>query len=374
MKIPGGERPLKIAIDARMIRYTGIGRYIQNLVERLAATDRKNSYGILVNGADAGEAPRGDNIRVLTARVDIPVYSLREQALLPIEMNAGRPDLLHYPSFNMPLLNGRPYVVTIHDLIYLDRDSCPSMSAHMYARFMFKRAVKTARRIITVSEYTKSGIVRRLGVAPDKITVIHNGVSASYRPPSARTRERVLSRYGIKDEFIFYAGNHQPRKNLMRLVDAFAGMKDTNLRLVLAGKVDPRRAELYNAVRNKGLNDRVLFIGEVPEDDLPALYSGAVAFAFPSLAEGFGFPPLEAMACGAPVVSSNVTSLPEVVGDAGVMVDPLDTGSIKEGLEKVIGSPTLRSELREKGLERVKKFTWEAAAEKTLRVYEEALN
>ncbi|MBI5467697.1 MAG: glycosyltransferase family 4 protein [Deltaproteobacteria bacterium] len=366
---------MRITIDARMISYTGIGRYIQNLVENLAKIDGKNRYSITVNGGDEAEIPAVENLKVFKTRVIIPVYSIKEQVLLPMEMNRSGPDLLHYPSFNMPLVNSKPVIATIHDLIYyLNRDACPNLAAYLYARFMFKKAVKIARKIITVSEFTKSELLEHLGVGPEKVTVIHNGVSSLYRPIAIERQAAVLSKYGIRGGYIFYAGNHQPRKNLMRLVQAFSALKNKDHQLVLTGKIDPRRADLYNAVNEKGLEGRVLFIGAVPENDLPALYSGATVFAFPSLSEGFGLPPLESMACGTPVVSSNATSLPEVVGDAGVLVDPADIASIKDGIEKVLASPALRSELKEKGLMRVKKFSWQTAAEKTLKVYEEALN
>jgi glycosyltransferase involved in cell wall biosynthesis len=365
---------LRITIDARMISYTGIGRYIQNLIENLGKTDGKNIFGAIVNAGDEGGIREGERLRVFKTRTRIPVYSIREQVLLPAEIKRSGPDLVHYPSFNMPLADDRPVVATIHDLIYyLSRGSCPGTLAYLYARFMFKKAAKKARKIITGSEFTKEEIVRHLGVRADKVVVIHDGVSPLYRPVDAGELGETLSRYGIKGDYIFYAGNHQPRKNLKRLVQAFSALKNRDYQLVLTGKLDPRRADLYNAMNETGLAGRVSFIGVVPEKDLPALYSGAALFAFPSLSEGFGLPPLEAMACGTPVVSSNATSLPEVVGDAGVLVDPADVVSIRDGMEKVLSSPALRSELRRKGLARAREFSWRTTAEKTLKVYEEVL-
>lgn len=366
---------MRITIDARMIRYTGIGRYIQNLIENLCKIDGKDAFGAVVNPGDEGEIKKAGNLEIFRTRSRIPVYSIREQALLPSEIKRSGPDLVHYPSFNMPLVNNRPVVATIHDLIYyLNRGSCPNALAYLYARFMFKKVVKKAQKIITVSEFTKEEVVRHLGVEADRVVVIHNGVSPLYRPVDTGERSEALSRYGIKGGYIFYVGNHQPRKNLVRLVQAFSALKNRDHQLVLTGRIDPRRADLYNAVNEKALEGRVLFIGPVPEEDLPALYSGASVFAFPSQSEGFGLPPLEAMACGAPVVSSNATSLPEVVGDAGLLVDPLDVSSIAGGIDTVLASLALQSELREKGLQRAKKFSWEAAAKKTLKVYEEVVN
>ncbi|MBI5586901.1 MAG: glycosyltransferase family 4 protein [Deltaproteobacteria bacterium] len=366
---------MRITIDARMIRYTGIGRYIQNLIENLCKIDGKHTFGAVVNSGDEGEIKEAGNLEIFKTRSRIPVYSIREQVLLPSEIKRSGPDLAHYPSFNMPLLNGTPAVATIHDLIYyLNRGSCPNALAYLYARFIFKKVVKKAQKIITVSEFTKGEVVRHLGVKADKVVVIHNGVSHLYRPVDKEKRGEVLSKYGIKGGYIFYVGNHQPRKNLVRLVQAFSALKNRDHQLVLTGRIDPRRADLYGAVNEKVLEGRVLCIGPVPEEDLPALYSGASVFAFPSLSEGFGLPPLEAMACGAPVVSSNATSLPEVVGEAGLLVDPLDVSSIARGIDMALASPALQSELKEKGLQRAKKFSWEAAAKKTLKVYEEVVN
>lgn len=357
-----------------MIRYTGIGRYVQNLVENLAKIDGKNRYGVVLNKGDEREITESENLKIFRTRANIPVYSIREQTLLPFEIKRSGPDLVHYPSFNMPLAGGKPVVATIHDLIYyLNFDACPNRLAYLYARFMFKRVVNIAQKIITGSEFTKKEIVRHLGVEAKKVVVIYHGVSPLYRPVEAGMRKTVISRYGIKGGYVFYAGSHQPRKNLVRLVKAFSTIKDREHQLVLAGKIDPRREELYNAAKEKGLDGRVLFIGSVPEEDLPSLYSGATAFVFPSLNEGFGLPPLEAMACGAPVISSDATSLPEVVGDAAVLVDPADAVAIADGIDRLLASSMLQSELREKGLERAKQFSWEAAAKKTLRVYEEVL-
>lgn len=367
---------MRIAIDARMITYTGIGRYIQNLIENLAKIDQGNEYTAIVNDTWKGIAKRG-GLKFQRPFVNIPIYSVMEQLLLPVEIRRSGPDLVHYPSFNMPLINNKPVVATIHDLVYyLDPDACPNKFAHYYARFMFNRAVRISMKIITDSEYVKNDIVKHLGVRPDKIEVIHLGVDELYKP---QTDDDLLNdvkkRYNIRDEYIFYAGNHHPRKNLLRLVQAYSRIKNKDkYRLVLTGKIDPRRAELYQTVRDLGMDKRVHFIGSVPEQDLPALYSMATLFVFPSLNEGFGLPPLEAMACGTPVITSNVTSLPEVVGDAAIMADPMDVESLADNIDKVLGSLDLRSELREKGLKRASLFKWEEAARRTLKVYEEVLN
>lgn len=371
-----GRGLLRIAIDARMIGFSGIGRYIQNLLANLPKIDNKNAYSAVINAPERGLYEIGD-IEFHSPRFNIPVYSLREQILLPSGIKALKPDLIHYPSFNIPVYNSGPVVVTIHDLdYYVYPEACPNRLAHMYARFMFKKSVNAASMIITVSEHSKKEIVRHLGVDPAKVRVIYHGVDEVYRPVKDPARLKEVSvRYGIKGDYVFYAGIHHPRKNLIRLVEAFSRLKGKkDLLLVIAGKIDPRRKELYSLPERLKVKEKVIFTGLVPEEDLPSLYSMASVFVFPSLYEGFGLPPLEAMACGTPVISSNTTSLPEVVGDAGIMVDPEDVNSLSYSIEKVLSDPDLRSELKTKGLERVKQFNWRLTAEKTLAVYNEVMS
>jgi glycosyltransferase involved in cell wall biosynthesis len=321
---------LNIAIDARMISRSGIGRYTENLVKNLARIDRLNTYSVLVNHKENSLEER-DNLKFYALRREIPIYGLSEQLLLPFEVRGRKPDLVHYPSFNMPLLNPAPVVVTIHDLIYyLFPDACPGRAAHLYARFMFRAVPRLARRIIT-------------------------------------------EKYGITGEYVFYAGTHQPRKNLVRLVKAFSRLKSRDHLLVITGKKEARRREVYDMVERLGLSDRVVFTGMVPEEELPVLYSMADLFVFPSLYEGFGLPPLEAMACGTPVVTTSCTSLPEVVGDAALIADPLDVDSIAACMDRVLSSSSFAAELSEKGFSRVKRFSWLKTAEKTLDVYNEVL-
>ena len=366
---------MRITIDARMLENSGIGRYIKNLLQRLLEIDTSNTFTAIVNSN--GLLPAGGerlNVRVLSSPVQI--YSLREQILLPFKTNSPRPDLIHYPSFNMPLLNASPVVVTIHDLVYyLFEDACPGRLAHIYARAMFRIVSRLATRIIAISNHTKEDIVKHLGVSPEKIDVTPMGVDEIYRPVTdTRLIEQVRDRYNIKDPFVLYVGTHHPRKNLVRLVRAFSSMAGgRDLKLVITGRVEKRRSELYRTVEDLGLGDRVVFTGFVPEEDLPALYSAAELFVFPSLYEGFGMPPLEAMACGTPVVASNATSLPEVVGDAAVTVDPLNVEALSGAMEKVLKSRNLREELIEKGFKRARLFKWEDTARKTLDVYRKAL-
>lgn len=354
-----------------MITYTGIGRYIQNLLLNLPAVDPSTSYEAVL-GERRIHLDDRPNFKSRKARWNIPIYSLREQVLLSSEMMSSSPDVLHYPSFNMPVFNSRPVVVTIHDLIYyLYPAACPNRLAYIYARFMFRKVVGAATRIITVSEYSKNDIVKHLGVAPEKITVVYNGVSDVYKPiTDSSVIDAVLRKHGITGEYIFYVGSHHPRKNLKRLIHAYAELRNRDRSLlVLTGEIEERRKDLYRTVDELGLNGRVLFIGRVGEQDLPALYSMAKVFVLPSFYEGFGLPLVEAFACGAPVVTSNVTSLPEVAGDAALIIDPVDTNALTKAIDSILESKDLCDDLREKGFKRAAMFNWADAAAKTHGVY-----
>lgn len=369
---------MKVAIDGRMISYTGIGRYIKCLIEGLADIDTVNTYAVLLNGPDRAQLKNKGNIEISSPKRHIPVYSAGEHTHLPFEIRGLGADIAHYPSFNMPLISPAPAVVTIHDLIYyIYRSACPGILAHMYARLIFNITARAANRVITVSGHSKRDIVNMLGIRPDKVTVIHNGVSGSFRPcKDAGARDRVMKKYGIDAGYILYVGNHAGHKNIGALIRAFS-MLSSRLwpyKLVIAGKVDKRRQRLYGMLEELGVRDRAAFIGAVDEADLPCLYSWASLFVFPSLYEGFGLPPLEAMACGCPVVASDAASIPEVVGRAAMLVDANDPCMLAARMEEALSSNAMREEFRGRGLERAALFTWEAAAKKTLEVYREVYN
>lgn len=365
---------MKVTIDGRMIAHTGIGTYVRNLASFLPRITRKHSFRIIVNEKN-GLADESGLEYVETSSV-IPIYSIKEQLKLPLEVRRTKPDIVHYPSFNMPLLGRGRVVVTIHDLIYyIFPEACPSLKARAYAKVMFMAAARSSKEIITVSEHTKRDIVTRLGVRPEKISVIYHGIDPAYKPQKDGSKlKSTLEKYSIKGDFIFYVGNHFMNKNLERLITAFSEIKNKNVQLVLGGKPDTRRKALYEMPNRLGVSERVTFIGRVDDEDLPRLYSACTLFIFPSLYEGFGLPPLEAMSCGAPVLSSSATSLPEVVGDGAILFNPYETAEIKASIDRALESTALRDELREKGIQRAQLFDWMDTASKTLSVYEKAFN
>jgi glycosyltransferase involved in cell wall biosynthesis len=254
-----------------------------------------------------------------------------------------------------------PLVITIHDLAHIQLPCFSTYSRRFYYEYLVRPASNRARRVITVSEYSRHEILRWTGLPESSVTNVGNGVDVNFRPEGHR--------YEPGFPYILYVGNARPHKNLGRLFSAFAQIDDPRLRLVLT---TPRTRELVGQLLEKGIERRVHLVGPVSEEDLPALYRGALALVFPSLMEGFGLPPLEAMACGTPVVTSRRTAIPEVVGDAALLVDPLDAADIRQGIERVVEDCALRNAMRQAGLVRARLFNWDTVAAKVNQVIQDA--
>lgn len=254
-----------------------------------------------------------------------------------------------------------PLVITIHDLAHIQLPCFSTYSRRFYYEFLVRPASNRARRVITVSEYSRREILRWTGLPESSVTNVGNGVDFTFRPEGYR--------YDPGFPYVLYVGNARPHKNLDRLFSAFAAIDDPRLRLVLT---TPKTQELTMRLHEKGIERRIHFAGPVSDEDLPALYRGALALVFPSLMEGFGLPPLEAMACGTPVVASRSTAIPEVVGNAALLVDPLDASDIRQGIERVLEDCALRNAMRQAGLARAQLFSWDTVAAKVNRVIQEA--
>jgi glycosyltransferase involved in cell wall biosynthesis len=239
-------------------------------------------------------------------------------------------------------------------------------------------SLRHAARVIAISEHSRQEIMRRYRLPANRVAVTYLAAAEQFRPVTDRAAlARVRARYGLAECYVLALGNLQPRKNLVRLVDAYVQLRGqghcADVQLVLGGQAQWRESELYVRVRQSGFTSSICFPGYVDDADLPALYSGALAFVYPSLYEGFGLPPLEAMACGTPVICSNAASLPEVVGDAALTCDPRDTESLAAALAQMIAQAALREELRARGLRRAAQFSWRRCAEETLAVYRATL-
>ena len=344
---------IRLGFDARMIRHSGIGTYIRSVLPRILKEDGLDVtlYGDLGRLADYSAR------KVLAP---FPIYSLREQIFFPVLLRRDRPDLFHSPHYNAPLGCPGRLIVTIHDLIHLRFP--PSRTAYLYARGMIEAVSRKARVVITDSWNTLRDLTAVVGVPEKKIRVISPGVDAALFSASAPPPDPDAPPY------ILYVGNVRPAKNVMTLIEAFLRVKPRlgECRLVIAGK-----NTMEEATRPYSSREDIRFLGEVPPSSLPGLYRNARLFVFPSLYEGFGLPPLEAMASGTPVISSNAASLPEAVGDAALLFDPGNSGELAEKIAVLWNDAGLREDLVKKGRSRVEHFTWERTAEDILKVYRE---
>jgi len=364
---------VRIGIDARKLHDFGIGTYIRNLLRQLARLDTQTEFVLLARPDDVGDLSAiGQNFRAVPARA--ANYSVAEQLTIPLALKRERVTLFHAPHYVLPPLVRCRSVVTIHDCIHLMFPNyLPNRLALTYARTSINMAARRASRVLTVSESSKRDILRFVDIPPDRIDVIYNAYDERFGvEPLEEDVVRVRERYQLHDEFVLYAGNVKPHKNLERLIDAFQLVRQRgldHLKLVLIGDEISKYAALRRAVHKYQLHNSVRFLGYLPEGTLAIMYRLAGVFVFPSLYEGFGLPPLEAMASGTPVVTSNVSSLPEVAGHAAVLVDPYDPAAIADGIYNVLTDAALRQELRRKGLARAREFSWADSIRRVHEIY-----
>jgi glycosyltransferase involved in cell wall biosynthesis len=369
---------MRIAIDARKLHDYGIGTYIRNVMAGLARVDRDTEYIALCRPRDVEAiAEIGPNFRAV--QEPAPPYSVSEQIRIPFSLARERAHLLHEPHYVLPPATRCRTVVTIHDCIHLRFPQyLPSRLAHLYARGAMWTAAHKSDRILTVSEASKRDILRYFNVDPAKVEVIYNAIDERFlAPPDHERMDQVRQRYQLDHPFLLYVGNIKPHKNLERLIDAFGraraqGLDD--LRLIIIGDEISKYPALRQSVHRHRLDKYVRFLGFQPQPTLAAFYRLARAFAFPSLYEGFGLPPLEAMASGTPVVTSNVSSLPEVAGDAAILVDPYDASAIADGIVSAVTDEERRRALIARGLARARSFSWTQSVAAVHRIYLEVLD
>ncbi|HUI55398.1 MAG TPA: glycosyltransferase family 1 protein [Bryobacteraceae bacterium] len=373
--------PLHIVIDARHLRDFGIGTYIRSLVHALSSIDTVNRY-TLVSGPGDVRTLSGlpENFQTsIYARSD---ESSLDHALFPMHLRGLSPDLVHIPLNHVPVFMIRPYVVTIHDMASLFFDVDLSRIHKQLHRYRFRRGLVRASRILAVSDATRRDVENLVGVPPHRIRQVYNAPDPGFlrQPETAEELRRIMERYQINYPFLLYAGNIRRHKNVPRLVEAFAVVREqlashpvySDLRLVIIGDTLSQFPAVRQTVIRSRVEQMVRFLGFVPFDTLRCFYQAAAAFVFPSRYEGFGLPPLEAMACGTPVVTSNVSSLPEVVGDAAILVNPENVFDIARGIRDALLDEPLRAELIRRGREQASRFSWERTAREVLEVYQEA--
>lgn len=364
---------MRIGIDARLVYYhqAGIGQYILRLTQALAQIDRDDDFILFTSRKDKTHIVDQSNFK--RQKLWTPSHHRFEPWALSLELSPFALDVLHSPDFIPPAHARCPSVITVHDLAFL-----------LYPRFLTREsaryygqvdvAARRADHIIAVSDSTKRDTVRLLGVPEEKISVIYEAAHPLFTPiTSDEPLTRVRARYDLPSDFILFVSTVEPRKNLPTLLRAFRRLRDhykLETTLAIAGQRGWLVEEVDAVVAELKLGEAVRFLGGVPNEELVYLYNAAKLFVLPSFYEGFGLPPLEAMACGTPVIVSNVSSLPEVVGDAGILIAPEDVEGLTVAMWRVLTDENLRRELRAKGLERAQTFSWERAARETLSVYQ----
>jgi glycosyltransferase involved in cell wall biosynthesis len=371
---------IRIGLDytAALHQSAGIGRYTRELVQALAAASTEFDYRLFVADADKVARPAlpGPNFSWRPTRLTerwLARLWYRLRLPLRIETWTGPLDLFHAPDFFLPPVRpGTRTLLTVHDLSFVREPETvmPGMTRHLNT--WVPHSARRADHVVAVSEATRRDLIELYQISATKITVLYHGISANFRRvEDAEKLAAVRHRYGLGQRpFILSVGTIQPRKNYRRLVQAFARL-DESLALVIVGSKGWHYEDVFNEVARQGLTDRVHFLGFVADADLPALYSAASLFVYPSLYEGFGLPALEAMACGAPVVVSNQSALPEVVGEAGLLIDPRDVAAMAAAMARVVAEPELHRCLAQAGQLRAAGFTWSDMAARLLALYQQ---
>ncbi len=380
--LPCDNVAVKVAIDIRRITDFGVATYIRNVVRTLGRVDLQSEYfliGMVERLREIGDLPPNFH------SIPFPNYELSPTSYL-----AFRKLLKHYDCdvAHIPHMFWRPtpapckYVITVHDLLeYMYRVRSRSLPSRMLHLYLTDNVINHAARIFAVSEFTKKDLCRIFKLAPEKVDVVPNAIDDRFRLGHTSDAERLMiaERYQVNYPFLLYAGRISPHKNVVRIIEAFSALKAQlarddsypDLKLIIIGDEVSKHPDLRRAVIKSGVQHDVRFLGFVPIDVLRIFYDVAKIFVFPSLYEGFGLPPLEAMAHGTPVVTSNTTSLPEVVGKAAVLVNPENVFEISRALYKVLMDQTLREKLKLAGVEQAKKFSWETSVRRMVEVYEE---
>ena len=363
---------MRIGIDARLVYYhqAGIGQYILRLCQGLAQVNRQDQFTIFKSRKDKTQVVEQSNFKI--EQLWTPSHHRLERQAMSLELARFQLDVLHSPDFIPPARVACPSVITVHDLAFLKYPRLlTSESARYYGQVDV--AARQASHIIAVSESTKRDTAHMLGVPENKISVIYEAAHPLFKPiDNADALTQIRSRYNLPSDFILFVGTVEPRKNLPTLLRAFRRLRDnyrSDAVLAIAGRRGWLYQETDKVVDELKLGAAVRFLGGVPNEELVYLYNAAKLFVFPSHYEGFGLPPLEAMACGTPVIVSNVSSLPEVVGDAGTLVDPADVEGLAVAMWRALTDDNLRREMRAKGLRRASIFSWERTARETLAVY-----
>jgi len=375
---------MRIAIDMRRMYEFGLATYIRNVVRTLGRVDTTNEYLLL------GAAARLEQVGSLPENFHfLPLQNPEGTFATYLEMqrvvNAHGVDLVHVPhTFWRPLLTRAPYVITVHDLLdYMYRARTNNGMLRSFHSYMTQRVMDKAARIFAVSNFTKRDVARHFNVPPAKIEVVYNALDESFQRGHSTLAEQAMvrGRYQVDSPFLLYAGRISPHKNVARTIEAFSALKAAlakegaypDLKLIIIGDEVSKNPDIRRAVIRSGMQHDVRFLGYVSIDVLRIFFDMAKVFVFPSLYEGFGLPPLEAMAHGTPVVASNTSALPEVVGNAALLVNPENVFEISRAMHRMLTDQPLRERMKAAGIEQARRFSWETSVRRMVAVYEEVL-
>jgi len=376
-------RRIRVGINASKYSdvHTGVGRFTNILCHHISELNsRCDFYMYTANKANQLHKISSKSVHIRRAGLNLQSNIFRilwEQVALPYYSSRDKLELFHYTDHALSVMQEvHPCIITVHDIAFIRFPHLFNRTRRIYKRFIFEKLVNKADIIITPSNSTKNDIKRYCGIDDEKIRVVLYGVEKRFRPINKSKVEDYRSLNSLPSRIILSVGTLEPRKNIVTLIKAFAKLREEGLddyKLVVAGSKGWLYKEIFNEIRTRGLQEEVLFLGNVADEDLPKLYNCADLFVYPSLYEGFGLPPLEAMACGVPVITSNTSSLPEVVGEAGVMVDPTNVNLLCERMGHVLEDSEVRHYMINRGLERVKLFSWRNTAKQIMKIYEETL-
>ncbi len=375
----GKARAIQVGVNAHLLslaetyRSAGINWYLYNLLRHLPEADPEIGYTVFLSER---RYQRAAGLHLCFSRLPThrpPLRILWEQVAQPWAVRQAGVDLIHGAAFVGPLASRCPSVITVHDLSFLLYPQGFRALNRYYLQLFTRLSVRRAQRVIAVSESTKRDLVHHYGLSPARIDVVYNGVDAAFRPLPEDQVADFRGRRGLPPRFILFVGTLEPRKNVMRLLHAYARLSPGRPPLLLIGGRGWLYDELFSAVERLHLSEEVRFVGYVPAEELPWWYNAAELFVYPSLYEGFGLPPLEAMACGTPIITSTASALPEVVGQAGILVHPADTEALAAAIEQVLADRELRERMRAAGLAQARRFSWRQTARGTVASYRRAL-
>jgi len=367
---------MKIGIDTRILtaKKTGVGYYINNLIPAILNLDKKNEY--ILFGTDLElKNPNCQQIIIDGKKKKFLSFLWKKFKYPKIEKIIGEVDLLFYPNFTILPSDCSNIIIVIHDLSYLKFPQYVENKNLLFLKKEVPHALKKAKQIVADSEATKKEIIKNFKISPEKILVIYGAISNKfYKKCGSKDIKKNKEKYKIRHNYLLFVGTLEPRKNIIRLLEAYQDLSRSirnKYQLVLAGSEGWQDKHIIKKIKEvSDSNNRVIVPGYVPEEDLPALYSGAYLFLYPSFYEGFGMPILEAMACKTPVITSNTSSMPEVAGDAALLVNPSNIEEIKESIIKIINDSALRTSLIKRGQKQIQKFSWTKSAEKLIKVFE----